>query len=80
MPPTPLAALGGMTLLDPHQEPRRSAMEFRTRSIAQVLDDLVAKLEQISPKHPERPRLVRMILDLRREIARRPAAAPAGDC
>jgi hypothetical protein len=55
-------------------------MHFRTRPKSHVLDDLVAKLEQISPKHPERPRLVRMILDLRREIARRPAAAPAGDC
>jgi hypothetical protein len=69
-----------MTLLDPHQEPRRSAMEFRTRSIAQVLDDLVAKLEQISPRHPDRPRLIRMVIDLRREIDRRLSPAPAGDC
>jgi hypothetical protein len=38
-------------------------MEFRTRPISQVLDDLVAKLEQISPKHPDRPRLIRMIID-----------------
>jgi hypothetical protein len=55
-------------------------MEFRTRSIAQVLDDLVARLEQISPRHPDRQRLVRMVIDLRREIERRLSLAPAGDC
>jgi hypothetical protein len=55
-------------------------MEFRTRSIAQVLDDLVAKLEQISPRHPDRPRLTRMAIDLRREIERRLSTALAGDC
>jgi hypothetical protein len=56
-------------------------MEFRTRAISQVLDDLVAKLEAISPRHPDRPRLIRMIIDLRREIERRPAPQPApGDC
>jgi hypothetical protein len=55
-------------------------MEFRTRSIAQVLDDLVAKLEQISPRHPDRPRLTRMVIDLQREIERRLLPASAGDC
>jgi hypothetical protein len=56
------------------------AMEFRTRSIAQVLDDLVAKLDAVSERHPDRPRLIRMILDLRREIERSPSPQPAGDC
>jgi hypothetical protein len=69
-----------MTLGDPHPEPEVYAMEFRTRSIAQVLDDLVAKLEAISPRHPDRPRLIRMVIDLRREIDRRLAPALAGDC
>jgi hypothetical protein len=56
-------------------------MEFRTRSISQVLNDLVAKLEAISPQDPDRPRLVRMIIDLRREMERRPSLQPApGDC
>jgi hypothetical protein len=53
-------------------------MEFRTRSIAQVLDDLVAKLEALSERHPDRPRLIRMIIDLRREIERRLAQTRAG--
>jgi hypothetical protein len=56
-------------------------MEFRTRPISQVLDDLVAKLEAIARKHPDRPRLIRMIIDLRREIKRRPSPQPVpGDC
>jgi hypothetical protein len=56
-------------------------MQFRTRSMAQVLADLVAKLEAMAPKDPDRPRLIRMIVDLRREIDRRPAPQPApGDC
>jgi hypothetical protein len=55
-------------------------MEFRTRSIAQVLDDLIAKLEQISPRHPDRPRLIRMVIDLRRKIERRLSPALAGNC
>jgi hypothetical protein len=60
---------------------RRCSVEFRTRPISQVLDDLVAKLEAISPKHPDRPRLIRMIIDLSRELERRPAPHSApGDC
>jgi hypothetical protein len=56
-------------------------MDFRTRSMPQALDDLAARLGAISPRHPDRPRLIRMILDLRREIERRPAPQPApGDC
>jgi hypothetical protein len=63
--------------------PRKVAptMEFRTRSISQVLDDLVAKLAALPQKHPDRPTLIRMVLDLRREIERRPSPQPApGDC
>jgi hypothetical protein len=56
-------------------------MDFRTRPKSQVLDDLVAKLKTLSVKHPNRPTLIRMILDLRREIERTPSPHPAaGDC
>jgi hypothetical protein len=48
-------------------------MDPDTRPPSQVLDDLVAKLETMGPHHPDRPTLIRMILDLRREIDRRPA-------
>jgi hypothetical protein len=49
--------------------------------MSQVLADLVAKLEAISTRHPDRPRLIRMIIGLRREIERRPSPQPAlGDC
>jgi hypothetical protein len=53
---------------------------MRSRSISQVVEDLVAKLEAMAPLHPDRPRLIRMILDLRREIELRLAPKPAGDC
>jgi hypothetical protein len=33
-----------------------------------VLRDLIAKLESLHHKHPDRPRLIRMILDLRRDL------------
>jgi hypothetical protein len=49
--------------------------------MSQVLADLVAKLEAVAERHPDRPRLIRMIIELRREIDRRPAPQPApGDC
>jgi hypothetical protein len=47
-------------------------MAFRTRSKSRVLDDLVAKLRSLPQNHPDRPRLIRMIIDLSREIERRP--------
>jgi hypothetical protein len=52
-------------------------MEFRTRSLSQVLGDLVAKLKALPLTHPDRPTLTRMVIDLRREIERRTVAAPA---
>jgi hypothetical protein len=55
-------------------------MHFQTRPIFQVLDDRVAKLETMPQRHPDRPNLVRMIMDLRREIDRRPSPVAAGDC
>lgn len=59
--------------------PEAARMELRTKS--QVLDALIAKFKRLPQKHPDRGRLIRMILDLRREIERRPALAPApGDC
>jgi hypothetical protein len=54
-------------------------MDLHTRPPSQVLDDLVAKLQTMGPHHPDRPTLIRMILDLRREIDRRPAPQPAAD-
>jgi len=62
------------------QGAERSPMDLHTRPPSQVLDDLVAKLQTMGPHHPDRPTLIRMILDLRREIDLRPAADPAGDC
>jgi hypothetical protein len=55
-------------------------MESRFRSKSQALYDLVAKLEAVSKRHPDRPRLIRMIIDLRREIDLSPSPALAGDC
>jgi hypothetical protein len=46
-------------------------MEFRTRSKSRVLDDLVEKLRPLPRTHPDRPRLIRMIIDLSHEIGRR---------
>lgn len=43
-------------------------MEFRSK--ARVLDDLTRKLERLTPRHPDCPRLTRMILDLRHELER----------
>ena len=54
-------------------------MEFQTRPKSQVLDDLIAKLAAMSPRHPDRPTIIRMIIDLRREIERNPPVDPAGD-
>jgi hypothetical protein len=50
-------------------------MEFRTRSMSRVLDDLIEKLRPLPPEHPDRPRLVRMISDLHSEVAARPERA-----
>lgn len=52
-------------------------MQFRTRAKSQVLDDLIAKLKTMPETHPERPHLIRMIIDLRQEIDRRPPTGPA---
>jgi hypothetical protein len=61
--------------------PGSGAMEFRTRSLSQVLDDLVAKLKALPLTHPDRPTLTRMVIDLRREIERKTVAVPApSDC
>jgi hypothetical protein len=69
------------TRADPAATPGVSGeMDFRSRSKSQVLDDLVAKLAAVSERHPDRPRLIRMILGLRSEIDRRPSSQPAGDC
>ena len=46
--------------------------EFRARSKLRVLDELVEKLRRLPPNHPDRPRLIRMIIDLRGEIERKP--------
>ena len=46
-------------------------MEFRTRSKSRVLDDLVEKLRQLPRTHPDRARLIRMIIGLSDEIGRR---------
>jgi hypothetical protein len=35
-----------------------------------VLCDLIAKLEGLPPRHPDRPHLIRMILGLRHELER----------
>jgi hypothetical protein len=43
-------------------------MEFQTRPKSQVFDDLIAKLEVMPSRHPDRPTIIRMIIDLRREI------------
>jgi hypothetical protein len=43
-------------------------VEFRSK--ARVFDDLTRKLESLPPGHPDRPRLTRMILDLRHELER----------
>jgi hypothetical protein len=64
----------------PPEEISGAPMHFQTRPIFQVLDDRVAKLETMPQRHPDRPNLVRMIMDLRREIDRRPSPVAAGDC
>jgi hypothetical protein len=46
-------------------------MEFRTRSKSGVLDDLVEKLRRLPRIHPDRPRLIWMIINLSGEIGRR---------
>jgi hypothetical protein len=43
-------------------------VEFRTRSKSCVLRHLIAKLDSLPPKHPDRPHLIRMILGLCREL------------
>ena len=45
-------------------------IEFRTRSKSHVLNDLVEKLRSLPQNHPDRPHLIRMVLDLSREIGR----------
>jgi len=35
---------------------------------------------KINTRHPDRTRLTRMVIDLRREFERRLSSAPAGDC
>jgi hypothetical protein len=55
-------------------------MDFQTRSKQRVLDDLVAKMETLSPKHPDRPNLLRTILGLRQILdATSAASGPAPD-
>lgn len=53
-------------------------MQFHAQSKLRVLDDLVEKLRRLPPNHPERPRLIRMIIDLRGEIDRWDDAANVG--
>lgn len=54
-------------------------MELQTKS--QVLDALIAQLVALPWPHPERGPLIRMIIDLARQIERQSAASPAqGDC
>lgn len=40
----------------------------------------MAKLDAMPPRHPDRPHLIRLILDLRREIEGRASPAPVCDC
>lgn len=42
--------------------------QFQTRTKCDVLDDLTRKLDRLPPRHPDRPRLTRMILGLRGEL------------
>jgi hypothetical protein len=42
--------------------------EFQTWSKRRLLDDLVAKLEALPANHPDQPRLIRVIIGLRREL------------
>jgi hypothetical protein len=51
-------------------------MEFRTRSMSRVLDDLIEKLRRLPLEHPDRPRLVRMISDLHSEVEAQGRNAP----
>jgi hypothetical protein len=48
-------------------------MELEAQTTSHVLDDLVAKLETLPQRHPDRPQLIRTIIDICREIER---AAP----
>jgi hypothetical protein len=43
-------------------------VEFRTRPKWRVLNDLIDRLETLPANHPDRERLIRMILGLRGEI------------
>jgi hypothetical protein len=53
-------------------------MQFGTRSIRRVLADLTSKLENLPATHVDRPKLARMVLGLRVELAtREPRSQPA---
>jgi hypothetical protein len=56
-------------------------MQFRARSKSRVLEDLTSKLQSLPPRHPGRPALIRMIVGLSADMARRRscAARPADD-
>ena len=62
------------------QKPRAIWLMVPAAVVDATLHDLVAKLEHISPRHPDRPRLTRMVIDLRCETERRLLPASAGDC
>ena len=49
-----------------------SISKFCTRTKSRAFDELVKKLRWLPKYHPDRPRLIWMILDLRGEIERRP--------
>jgi len=51
-------------------------VEFRTRPKWRVLNDLIDRLETLPANHPDRGRLIRMILGLRGEIDGRCAPGP----
>jgi hypothetical protein len=51
--------------------PGPTAVEFRTRPMSRVLEDLIEKLRSLPKNHPDRPHLTRMVIDLSREIERR---------
>jgi hypothetical protein len=53
-------------------------MELHTRSNSRVLDDLVEKLRTLPRNHPDRPHLIRMIVDLSRDIEPSGAAVVPG--
>jgi len=47
-------------------------MQFQTRTKRQVLTDIARKLEQLTPDHPDRPTLSRMVEGLRAELQNSP--------